>query len=343
MFKTIAAALFAACAAAKDGSEFNGDAYIALSRHEKADKIWAKVTENTSSGKWHLAGVLFVGQNEVFDTPGDELACYWNGCRNKTIHAIGDVAKVEWADKGSHPYTGIFKGGDTGFVRLSIAAPADTKTPNIAPGMGVKFLRDGVDSANFVSMYSVDGQESFNFFENNWSNHVSDTHSVTLKPLEARFGTATKFVQTVGLSDMARWTQDGVEESPVFPWKLRFEPSGEAEFPSDTWDPEYTQYLQTISEGTNLFRVFAMDQPEELGGTEQYIADLVLRSAPTTTNWGDEHMYFRHQRMDDDLAYRPEWEPYTPKYTGIFENMSLDEQDAAIANCPFAGLLDLVM
>lgn len=209
--------------------------------------------------------------------------------------------------------------------------------------MGVKFLRDGVDSANFVSMYSVDGQDSFNFFEHDWSNHIPDPHDITLKPLEARFGTATKWIQTVGLSDMAKYTQDGVEEDPVFPWQLRFEPTGEAVFPSDTFDPPYDQYLMTISEGTNLFKVYAMDQPEELGGTEQYIADFVLRSSPTTTNWGDEHMYFRHQRMDDDLAIRPEWEPYTPKYTGIFENMTPEEQENAISACPFAPLIEMFL
>lgn len=33
-----------------------------------------------------------------------------------------------------------------------------------------------------------------------------------------------------------------------------------------------------------------------------------------TSYWGDEHMYFRHQRMDDDLKIRPEWEPYTPVF-----------------------------
>ena len=51
----------------------------------------------------------------------------------------------------------MFKGSDTGFLRASVAKPTDTKTPNMAPGMGVKLLRDGIDSANFPAMYSVDG------------------------------------------------------------------------------------------------------------------------------------------------------------------------------------------
>jgi hypothetical protein len=227
MLRTFAAAVFAACVVAKDGKEFKGDSYINLSRQDKSDKIWSKITENSKSGSWHFLETLTVGQNEVFDTKGDEFDCGWTGCRNKTIHSVGSVGKVQWVDVGGHSYTGIFKGGDTGYVRFSTAAPVDTKTPNMKPGMGVKFLRDGVDSANFVSMFSVDGQDNLNFFGNDWENHIPDPHSKSLIPLELRFKTATEWIQTVGLSDMAEWTQDGSSETaPVFPWKMRFQPTG---------------------------------------------------------------------------------------------------------------------
>jgi len=66
------------------------------------------------------------------------------------------VGKIEWVDLGNHPYTGIFKGADTGYVRFSSAVPVDTTTKAMTPGMAVKFLRDGVDSANFVAMNSAD-------------------------------------------------------------------------------------------------------------------------------------------------------------------------------------------
>ena len=110
---------------------------------------------------------LIVPQNPVFDTEGDELACGFTGCRNKSIHAKGNVAKFKWVDQGGHKYTGMFKGGtDYGIVRFSVAAPAITASiaPKLLPGMGVKLLRDHHDSANFVAMYSVDGQTSLNYF-----------------------------------------------------------------------------------------------------------------------------------------------------------------------------------
>ena len=47
--------------------------------------------------------------------------------------------------------------------------------------MGLKFLRDGVDSANLVAMYSVDGQESWNFFKNDFSNHIPESGGTLLR------------------------------------------------------------------------------------------------------------------------------------------------------------------
>jgi len=308
MIKTFAAALFAACVAAKDGKDFKGDAYIALSREAKSDKIWAKVSENPKSGSWHFLETLTTSQVPVWKTLGDEFDCGFTGCRNKTIHSVGNVGKIHWKDLGNHPYTGMFKGADTGYVRMSTAIPVDTDTPNMKPGMGVKFLRDGADSANFVAMFSVDGQESLNFFANDWSNHIPDVSDVSLYPLALRFKTQTNYIQTVGLSEMAEMTQDGsVESNVVFPWKLRFEPTGEFSMSDDTYDVTFEDYLQTIPAGSTLFNVYAWDQPQELGGTESLIAEFVTDSPMITSYWGDEHMFFRHQLMDADLKYRPEW------------------------------------
>lgn len=157
MLKATVSAVLAAMAASKDGSDFNNATYLASSRQAKSDSIWSKITENTKSGSWHLAGALMVDENVVFDTAGDEMPCGWTGCRNKTIHAKGVVGKIIWKSSGNHPYTGMFRGADAGYVRLSVAAPVDTHTPNLKPGMAVKLLRDNADSANFVAMYSVDG------------------------------------------------------------------------------------------------------------------------------------------------------------------------------------------
>ena len=316
MFKSISfgAALLTAVTVARDGFDFKGEAYISQNRHDKSDQIWAKVTENSKNGNWHFLYTLFVSQKDVFRTKGDEFDCSsFTGCRSKTVHSVGNVGQVEWINLGGHPYTGIFTGADAGYVRMSAAIPVDIKKANIRPGMGLKFLRDSVDSANLVAMFSVDGQENLNFFENDWSNHVPNTRSKNLIPLEARFMTATKYVQTVGLSDFASYDKDGVSTiDPIFPWSLRFKPTGEFNVPKYTYDVPFEEYLTKIPEGSVLFNIYATDKPG-LQGTEQKIGQLKTKTRMVTSYWGDEHMYFRHQLMDDDLKLKPEWEPFTPQ------------------------------
>ena len=138
---------------------------------------------------------------------------------------------------------------------------------------------------------------------------------------------------------MARFDQDGNEQSKLqFPWKLRFEPTGEYNFPSTVAEgfTKFEDHLKTIKSGSVLYKVFAMDAPEEMGGTEKWIGQIKLTSELTTSYWGDEHLYFRHERMDNDLKYKPEWEFYTPAYKGLF---SLS-QETEPSKCPFANIID---
>lgn len=79
------------------------------------------------------------------------------GVRSKYIHSVGNVAQAKFVSSGNHPFTGIFKGADNALIRLSLAQQPNTKVEETAPGLGFKALRDGVDSCNFVVMYSVDG------------------------------------------------------------------------------------------------------------------------------------------------------------------------------------------
>ena len=107
----------------------------------------------------------------------------------------------------------------------------------MTPGLGLKFLRDGVDSANLIAKYSLDGQEHWNFFGNEWSNHIPAPQRADLIPLELTYFTETDFIQAVGLSDMAGIYEDGSSPSELsFPFKLRFEPSQDLQ-----WSTTYTE------------------------------------------------------------------------------------------------------
>ena len=55
MFKFGVSVLFAAFASAFDSAEFSNEKYLRKTRAQKADAIWSKIMEDTTSGGWHLA------------------------------------------------------------------------------------------------------------------------------------------------------------------------------------------------------------------------------------------------------------------------------------------------
>jgi len=314
----VSLAMFQTCLA---WQEVSSDDYLILSAKEKNEIIFANILEDTSSSDWfsllEMPGIFVESMCPSFRAKGDQLpweeGLIFSGWRNKYIHTVGAVGQVEWRNLGDHAYTGIFEGAEHGIVRFSLAKEPDTSSRATAPGLGLKFLRDGVDSANLVAMYSVDGQESWNFFKNDFTNHIGPG-GPALIPLEIKFSEATNYISEVGLSDFAKFGELGGQvEDPNFPFMLRFQPTGEIEF-SDDYVRPFTEDLMSIPQGSTLYKVWALDQPVELGGTEKHIADLVLVSDMTTSLWGDKHLFFRHQFMDDDVAIHPEWEEYLAKF-----------------------------
>lgn len=148
------------------------------------------------------------------------------GTRTKYIHSVGAVGKVKFVSEGNDDdYTGIFKGAEHGLIRLSSAAQPSASQP-LAPGFGLKFLRDGVDSANIVAMYGVEGQpNNWNFFANEFNNHISDATSTKLKLLSAKFASATNYISEVGLRDWANFEQSGQQaQQRKYPFQLKFTP-----------------------------------------------------------------------------------------------------------------------
>jgi len=298
----------------------SGEDYLALSAADKKAKIMENVLANTESAEWfgtlEAAGLMTERMCPTFSETGDELP--WEGYltkghRKKLIHSVGVVAAIEWKSVGDHPYTGVFKGSEHAIIRMSLAKQPDPEVKETAPGIGLKFLRDGMDSGNMVAMFSVDGQQSWNFFRNNFTNDIPPLESAALVPLGIKFSTATKTIGNVGLSNMAMYGQSGVKEEPNFPFSLNFVPTLDG-FPDD-YVENVNDQLMTIPNGSTLYKVYAMNAPAELGGTESYIADLVMTSELTTSHWGDRRLFFRHQNMADDVSFKPEWDEHLFKWT----------------------------
>jgi len=303
-------------------NDVHGSAYLALPASEKLRLIWENVIADSTPGSWpglELAEIFFEDMCVTMWQEGDEMPKAWTGnYRQKYIHSLGNVATVELISTGDHPYTGIFEGAQYGVARLSMAAEPSADVLMTTPGMGLKFLRDGIDSANLVAMYGVDGQESWNFFKNDFTNHIAAAQDPALVLLGDKFATATPYIQYVGLSNWGEIGQDGQrEDSAKFPFMLRFEPTGELTF-DEAYHGDFQDDLASIPEGSVLYKVYGLDQPKALGGVETLIGDLVTTSPCLPSNWGDNHLFYRHQDMREDVEnYFPEWADHLD-YTDVF-------------------------
>jgi len=284
---------------------------------KKSEVTWQAIQSTTEIASWYSAleilGLFFESMNPTFDLSSDWLP---NG-RKKLIHSQGLVAKFKWVPYEFHPYTGLFEsGGDYGILRVSLAKeppvrPGEAGT--FVPGLSVKLFRDNRPSANFMAMFSLDGQESWNFFENQLSNHVNDPNDPLLKLVAKKFRTSSKFESKLGLSDFARYNDKGVEVTAVkMPHRLFLKPNirvRESVAPcvahnitGPTW---YRQFdCVQLDEHEDLYRVFAEDFP---GGPQQFIGAIMLTSDFIPSEVADRQLFFQHVRMEEDYKLRPDW------------------------------------
>lgn len=238
--------------------------------------------------------------------------------RSKDIHSIGGVAKAVWKSVGNHSYTGLFQGETAAMVRMSSAT--DISELGFKPGIGVKLFRDGMPSANFVAMKSLENQQSGNFFEQDFSNHIPPPGlNPILLWLGFRFEQASPPALMVGLSDIASYDQTGAKvDFASFPYNLTLVPNIELteRFQNATLADvaeNLEEMLSTISSGTKLWDVYALSDPDPDSFQYEKIAELETSSEIVFSLASDNFLFFRHQKMLDDLALRSEWEDYMPE------------------------------
>ena len=113
---------------------------------------------------------------------------FMGASRKKYIHnGPGTVGKVKFIAEENTTFDGILQGADYGIVRFGCPLiPNSLQT--LTPGLGLKFLRDGMDSANLVAMYHVDGQPGeWNFFKYSFNTQFEVTSRELVKKLTRKF------------------------------------------------------------------------------------------------------------------------------------------------------------
>jgi hypothetical protein len=297
--------------------EFAGTNYQYDSAKSKSDKIWSKVKENQTPYGWYtkvqLGGFFFESMSPSFDYVSDQIPLD----RQKLIHSVGSVGKVEFVPSGvQHNYTGVLKGCKNVFLRISIAKQpneskkyhsADGAADNYVPGFGIKFMRDNVESANLVAMYGVMGQSSWNYFLNDFSNHIPEGTSIALKTLGIKFATAQPQIGLIGLKPLADIDQYGNKESNInFPFKIVFRPTHQATslFPDHFVKPHLDQF-DDIPVGMTIYDVYAYEKGDDSNPT--LLGSLKVTEKFERSYWGDRYMFFKHNYIEDDFKLKPHY------------------------------------
>jgi hypothetical protein len=285
-----------------DYCEYNKyQSYEALTAGQKKSLVLGHVHGDTSPSTYPstlsvLTGIMgesvrvsFEGVSDIFPEE-----------RKKWIHSVGVTGGIKFESTGDHGYTGLFQGADHGLIRFSSAK--ETGKGGVAPGMGIKFFRDGRPSANFVAMYSLDGQPCTDqdFFAHPWSNHISLTDNFGLEIIAAKFWQASYCPLMVGLSDLSSESENAVG---TFPFQLTFHALVKSDCPCQDY-VKCLANLASIAVGTQIFEVRAIAQP---GAAAELIGHITLTDELTTSKFGDEELFFKHQHMEDDFELRPAW------------------------------------
>lgn len=272
--------------------------YQLLSNAQKQDVLWTNITKSNEldplpemgkGGFWDawakLKGLFHLAPS--FDHESDEMP---EG-RQKIIHANGSVGKMVFVPATGHPFTGIYESGDIGFARLSLAvAPSDT---SFVPGMAIKFLIQNHASLNLQVMNALDGQGAdWNFFAKDFSNKIEHPTGWVLKAIEKIFAWTRSPANDLPVSHLASWNGLGEEIlDPISPEQLYFRPS---ESVNTLIDPstrkDFRLSLGQIPYGS-LYEVYGDYQ-----GKQYHIGSLMLESKLLASHYGDEELFFQHQR-----------------------------------------------
>jgi hypothetical protein len=285
---------------------------------EKSDYFWSKITADKKRGEYAnpLAAVTEDVQTSFYDLQ-DEMPAG----RVKSIHGVGAICKFDMKVAKNSPYTGLFSAGtQSGFIRMGGATAWTTSDKGYPPGLGIKFPRSGIPSGNFVALVSLDAA-TFNFMQFNFSNHIAPPASTATKVLVKKFQQASQCPSQVGLSDMAKYSQNGEKAAnPKTPFKLFLVPSEAVQRPNTPKSiDEVMADLESFPVGTPLLSVYACGRampsaeisPTEGGvegacGEPFLLGDMVTTSECTTSAYGDAKFFIHHQPIEEDWQQNPE-------------------------------------
>lgn len=295
-------------AARKIYQKLNQPRYFQLKAKTKLNILWKETKRSDFSfgsfDKAH-ADVFFTQDNSLpFNNIGDSLP----ENRDKLVHTNGIVGKVKFRTL-PNVYTGILnEGSDIALLRFSAARDYDTKDKspkaafnNFVPSFAIKFLIDGHDSADILTLNDRMGSETWNFFEETQTTSFkfSKTDDKLIKRLE-NISKVTIWVNSVGLNRTASFHTDGrTVNKPKYPLRLDFKATNAViSLFSKHFTEDFKSIISRIPIGTVIYEAFAIEEP---GCPGKKIGDIISDSEFVTSLFGDLHLFFRHGFVEDDV------------------------------------------
>jgi hypothetical protein len=299
---TISAALLAAAIQASDYAEcphlehlvdFDTPEYQAQSAYCKQQMIWRNVIKDRTPQQFFVGeefdGFFKQDMNLSFDSVSDTMP----PGRIKRTHPVGTTTLMEFIPTYDTPYTGIFQGCKHAVMRISEFATTVPQMAHTTPGHGVKFLRDGMASANWFAMFAFDGQTSFNFFKNRWTNILREMENTCAREtIGKHLNEVSDHTGGMSVMELAQFDQYGNEvKEPHWPFQIEVEPYDVYGW-TDEYQNDFLDQLSFIPADTVMFKIFGFDCPPEHHCEEKLIGHLVSRSETTSSLWGDEMLFF---------------------------------------------------
>ena len=272
---------------------------------EKLNFLWtnrilpSRYGELPSLERINVLGLFLTPLRVKMDREADQTPRRWK----KAIHAHGSVAKVSFKALEATPWTGLFQGAGFGLLRLSLTGAPEARS--FAPGMALKLLRDKLPSGNLSALVSLTGQgNNYNFFANELSNIVPIVREFGPKAINLIFKRVTHYPTRLYLQNLAQADEKGVQISdPHYPDQVFFQPAPDLVFPSSPGH-DFRLDLETLTPGSTLYNVLAA-QPDTARQDNQRqhavaIGSLVLESEFAASHYGDNQLFFRHQRYQNN-------------------------------------------
>lgn len=276
------------CPDPDDYDHLDTSKYQELSAYCKQQIIWEKVVYEKAPERFfvgkELNGVFTSDMNQIYDTVSDTMPLG----RIKRVMTRGCISKAEFIPTYDSPYTGVFQGCKNGLVRISEFTSTTPEVPKTSPNAEFKCLRDGMSSANLITAFAFDGQPSFNYFKNRYTNILREPQNECTRATYAKcLADCTNHIGAMSVMEMAQYDDRGrAVKQPNWPFMIDLEPYDVYGW-TDAYQNDFNDQLTVIKADTSLFKVFAYDQPPELGGQDHQIGWIVTRSDMITSRWAD--------------------------------------------------------